>query len=334
MDTFDAISAGREVSLDRAVLSASGLYTYVLTILAVVLLVGCSPTAAGSASGASASTATPLAVPATTRTPTGLKDCPILDPPGRCAKLDVGGSRLWIVCRGTGSPSVVFDAGFHDAGDTWDPLLFDLQPLSQVCVYDRAGLGSSDPPQHRPRTSRQIVAELHTLLRQAGVASPSVLVGHSFGGLNMQLYAYTYPTEVDGLVLVDSMHADQWARFPTPDDPRERATEQAIARGSNPEGIDFAASTAQVRAERTRRGPLTIPLIVVSAGQYEFPTDTPAQARSQVRHVLQALQADLVHVSEQGKQVIAAQSYHDVQRDQPELVVAAVREVVEAARRH
>jgi pimeloyl-ACP methyl ester carboxylesterase len=309
------------------------MYTYFLTILSVVLFVGCSPAGAGPTSGAGPALPTPPLPPSTTLTPTGLKNCPILDPPGRCGKLDVGGYKLWIVCRGAGSPTLVFDAGFTDTGDTWDRLLPDVETVTQVCVYDRAGLGSSDPPPHQPRTSQQIVAELHTLLRQAGVASPYVLVGHSFGGLNMQLYAYSYPAEVRGLVLVDATHPDLWARVPTPTDPVARSTQEAFTTGSNPEGIDFAASTAQVRAARTRAGALNIPLIVISAGRFEFPPDSTAQQRAQLTQVLQGLQADLVHLSRQGQQVIAAQSDHYVQRDQPELVVAAVRQVVEAVRR-
>jgi len=134
-------------------------------------------------------------------------------PPGRL--IDVGGFRLHLLCEGSGEPTVVMDAGLGDSYLTWQ----SIQPLAarstRVCSYDRAGLGYSDPGP-RPRDSRRIVAELHALLQHARLPGPYILVGHSFGGFNTRLFAYTYPEEVAGLVLVDASHEDQWRLFPAP----------------------------------------------------------------------------------------------------------------------
>ncbi len=105
------------------------------------------------------------------------------------------------------------DAGLGDSYLTWR----SIQPLAarstRVCAYDRAGLGYSDRGPE-PRDSRRLVAELHALLRQAHLPAPYVLVGHSFGGFNTRLFAYTWPDEVAALVLVDVSHEDQWRLFP------------------------------------------------------------------------------------------------------------------------
>ena len=89
----------------------------------------------------------------------------------------------------------------------------EVARLTRVCAYDRAGVGWSDPSPG-PRTSRVFAEELHTLLHNAGVAPPFVLVGHSMGGLDVRMYASLYRAEVAGLVLVDASHPDQPRRLP------------------------------------------------------------------------------------------------------------------------
>jgi pimeloyl-ACP methyl ester carboxylesterase len=126
--------------------------------------------------------------------------------PGR--RVDVGGFRLNIVCRGAGSPAVIFDAGLED----WSPAWSKVQPIiaatTRTCSYDRAGNGWSDAGPF-PRTSSEIVSELHALLAAANEKPPYILVGHSFGGYNVRLFADRYLDEVAGIVLVDSSHEDQ-----------------------------------------------------------------------------------------------------------------------------
>jgi pimeloyl-ACP methyl ester carboxylesterase len=121
------------------------------------------------------------------------------------------GRRLNLYCIGTGSTTVVFDAGLGGASSSWDLIQPTIALKTRACSYDRAGLGFSDPAT-RPGTSANIVDDLHRLLQSAGIKPPYVLVGHSSGGMNVRLYADEYPAEVAGMVLVDPSHEDQGAR--------------------------------------------------------------------------------------------------------------------------
>jgi pimeloyl-ACP methyl ester carboxylesterase len=124
-------------------------------------------------------------------------------PPGKL--VDVGGWRLHLNCTGEargGQPTIILEPGLGDFSVEWSLVQPDVAKFARVCSYDRAGDGWSDWGPH-PRTFRQIVYELHTLLDKAGVKPPLILVGHSYGGWLARLYAFTYPSDVAGMVLVD-----------------------------------------------------------------------------------------------------------------------------------
>ncbi len=122
-------------------------------------------------------------------------------PPGQL--FDVGGYRLHLYVAGEGSPTIILD---HSLGGIDGYFLVEeLAKLSRVCIYDRAGYGWSDRSPH-PRTSRQIVAELDTLLTQAGIKPPYILVGNSFGTYSVRLYAHRFPEKVIGMVLTEGLH--------------------------------------------------------------------------------------------------------------------------------
>jgi pimeloyl-ACP methyl ester carboxylesterase len=125
---------------------------------------------------------------------------PLLD-----AMVDVGGRRLHINCTGKGDPVVVMDAGRGNSSATWNLVQPEVAKFARVCVYDRAGLGSSEPAVQL-RTSQQMVRDLHALLTNARIRPPYIMVGHSLGGMNVRLYASQYPKDVIGMVLVDSAH--------------------------------------------------------------------------------------------------------------------------------
>jgi pimeloyl-ACP methyl ester carboxylesterase len=132
-------------------------------------------------------------------------------PPGRL--VDVGGHTLHLACVGDGSPAVVFESGLAGMSADWGSVQPPVAGTTRACAYDRAGIAwSAAGP--APRDPRRIATELHTLLGHAGVAGPYVLVGHSFGGLYVRVFADRYPDEVVGLVLVDASHPDMWARLP------------------------------------------------------------------------------------------------------------------------
>lgn len=128
-------------------------------------------------------------------------------PPGRL--IDIGTHRLHIFEQGSGGPTVVLEAGLMSTVLSWDNLQRELARSYRVVSYDRAGLGWSDLGP-MPRTSERIVEELHALLHRAGAAPPYILVGHSFGGLTVPLFAARFPEETAGMVLVDPVAAKEW----------------------------------------------------------------------------------------------------------------------------
>lgn len=135
----------------------------------------------------------------------------IYPPPGQL--VDLGGYSLHAQIMGMGDVTVVLDAGMGCFSLDWSLVQPEIAKFAHVISYDRAGYGWSDESPLQ-RTSRNIVSELHHLLQQAKVPPPYILVGHSFGGVNMRLYASTYPEEVAGIVLVDSAHEEHFQQMP------------------------------------------------------------------------------------------------------------------------
>jgi len=128
-------------------------------------------------------------------------------PPGRMVGL--GTHRLHVLEKGSGPVTLLLEAGLMSTVLSWSGLQQELAKSYRVVSYDRAGLGWSDLGP-MPRTSGLIVEELHRMLAQAGIAPPYILVGHSFGGLIMPLFAAQYPQEVIGLLLVDGVTPGEW----------------------------------------------------------------------------------------------------------------------------
>jgi pimeloyl-ACP methyl ester carboxylesterase len=135
------------------------------------------------------------------------RDSKRFPPPGRL--VDIGTHRLHLFESGGRGPTVVLEAGLMSTVLSWTELQRHLSQSFRVVSYDRAGLGWSDPGP-MPRTSDRIVEELHALLCRAGVPSPYILVGHSFGGLTMPLFAVRYAQETAGVVLVDPVAPAEW----------------------------------------------------------------------------------------------------------------------------
>ena len=173
-----------------------------------------------------------------------------------------------------------------------------MAPFARVCRYDRAGVGKSDPPLHPHRTGTALVEELHQLLAVADITGPYLLVGHSFGGYPVRLYAHHYPKEVVGMVLVDAAHEDMIYEIPL-----------------EPESFDATAIGHEVRAASTLGA---MPLVVITRGK-----DRSAR--------WEAFQQRLLALSSQSSQLIATQSDHQIPVNQPEIVVSAIQQVVENA---
>ena len=232
-------------------------------------------------------------------------------------RVDVGGYELDWECRGSGSPTIVLEAGYDAAGtETWSDLLAPISETSRVCTYDRAGTGSSDRrPDGLHVTGMLEADELHRLLGGAGIHPPYVMVGHSYGGFISRLFAAMYPNETSGLVLVDSSHEDEI-------EPYRRYY------GNSPEGdwvdggdrIDIDATARALR--RTARDLGEMPLAVVKAGRYEDVLTTRLWDRTQAD--LASLFSNSVFVQATGG--------HFVMDDDPQVLVAAIGAVVSSAR--
>jgi pimeloyl-ACP methyl ester carboxylesterase len=130
-------------------------------------------------------------------------------PPG--SLIDVGGSRLHVACEGEGAPTVILEAALGASSISWSLVQPEIARLTRVCSYDRAGFGWSDGGP-LPRTARRIASELHRLLERARAMPPYLLVGHSFGGMVMRVFAHDYRQDVAGLVFVDPAHPEDWIR--------------------------------------------------------------------------------------------------------------------------
>ena len=251
----------------------------------------------------------------------------------RFLHVDVGGYKLEMVCAGQGSPTVVFEAGSGADWSTWTYVIpgLLLRPSAlihlhapggvQYCAYSRAGNGNSDPSPYA-RDSKTIVHELHTLLTRARIVGPYILVAHSMGGLYVRLYAYTYPRDVVGMVLVDSSHEDQRAPF------QAIGVETCSGPGnySRPECAAWARDQAEGDAARRARGPHPLghmPLVVLTA------TGHPEGLA-----VWLTLQKDLATLSTNSRQLVDPLSVHFIQTDQPDFVIEALQKVVYAVRHH
>lgn len=269
-------------------------------------------------------------------------------PPGQL--VDIGTHRLHLHCMGWGSPTVVIDAGLGGFSLEWLRVQSALSREFHVCAYDRAGYGWSDPgPQ--PRTSERIASELHALLEQARIPAPYVLVGHSFGGYNVQYYATHYTREVAGLVLVDSSHPRQSERFPMrlgstrpgrnslvlanpiilhQNYPREvavvahklMASRKALETQMH-ELFSFQESGLQV----LQSGPLPdVPVVILSRGKRVL----PVRHGQDMEVVWGQLQEDLFRSVNKSRHLVAMEAGHHIHLDQPLVVEDAIRSVVNA----
>ncbi len=275
--------------------------------------------------------------------------------------VSVDGRKMHIDCSGQGSPTVILDSGLGDTYLSWLKVQPEIARFVHVCSYDRAGLGYSDSSP-RPRTSSVIAQELHELLQSAHIAPPYILVGHSMGGYDVRVYAGLYRGEVAGMVLVDASHPDQKNRLPSELKSMEGTwnREATFLEYATPFGIprllglcddDVAVRAAECNwhTEREKKaemktfsqsaaeaGAVTslgdIPLVVLSHDPDKPSAEFPADLATSTNQAWEKMQEELGHLSTRGTQSIAKNSSHYIQFDRPELVINAVRSVVEQAR--
>lgn len=282
-----------------------------------------------------------------------------IGPSGDFAGLvDIGSKRnLYTECRGSGAPNVILEAGYRSPANVWtDDLIQPTQPrtmvlpgvaaFSRVCAYERPGTDivldgvlhkSRSTPIPMPRTAQSVVDDLHTLLQVTHVPPPYVLVGHSLGGLLVRLYASTYPDEVVGLVLVDAwsealqdlLTPEQWAAYVH----LNSAIPPEIEGDLDYETIDFAAASAEMRQAATVHPLRPMPLVVLSHAQpFGVPEDSLGFSPEVLERAWASAQDQLAALVPHAQHVIATESGHYIQLQQPDLVIEAVRQVVEAIR--
>lgn len=275
--------------------------------------------------------------------------------------VDVGGYRLHIQCVGTGSPTVVLDAGLGGASLDWSLVQPAIGQTTRVCAYDRAGMGWSDPGP-APRTPGQIARELHTLLTRAGIPGPYVLVGHSLGGKNVRMFALQHPDVVAGLVLVDTRseyvdtHISAAEAGAFPQALQAQGAQYALARrlgiarlfGANLLGIP-ALLPAETRTAMALFASQPAAIAATTAEGTERAADDGALQAAPLlgnrRLIVLAAEASMTHLpfwpaaqqrlaalNTTGRLIIAQGSGHAVHWDQPALVIDAVRQVVAQVR--
>jgi pimeloyl-ACP methyl ester carboxylesterase len=232
------------------------------------------------------------------------------------AILTVGGQNLHIETLGESGPTIVFEAGLGNDSSTWKSVIGPIAKFARVVLYDRAGLGQSLPMLNKnsPVTADQVAIKLRKLLATADIPPPYMLVGHSLGGLYVQMFARKYPNEVSGVALLDSA---------SPEAPKELKTRARLKRGSaaylEEEGV--AESNRQVE----NAGPFPdIPLTVIAATDH-------GPFFKKWESTLMRLQQQLASLSPRGNLIVAQGSGHYVQSDRPGMVIDAIGRMVQAA---
>lgn len=256
--------------------------------------------------------------------------------------IDAGGLKLRAQIAGQareGQPTVVLVGGLGDSLETWKLVLPAVAQFARVVAYDRAGLGQSEPDT-APPTPQRISTQLHTLLQNAGIKPPYVLVGHSIGGPHIRMFASLYPQEVAGLVYVDPSDFTQtrddqiaiWNAFGI-GEAGLKAQEQQFTQ-------QFAEKPAAIRAEAevslqlnqsgwkefASLAPLPdIPVVVLMAAKVDLPPQVKAViGKQRMEHLAKMAGMD----SSNGTLVVTARSGHYIQASEPELVTWAIQRVL------
>lgn len=215
---------------------------------------------------------------------------------------------MFLHCSGSGSPTVVMDAGAGVESSTWKRVQDLVAPSYRVCRYDRAGLGRSDNRPQAHASSDLIVRELSILLEDADVTPPYILVGHSFGGMNIRLFAHRYPDAVVGAVFVDAAHESLIPLLGFTGVPEGRST------------LDLVASARELASVRS----LYVPAVVLTHGY-------PLRGfRRVVERRWLEFQRALTRLSHDSALILALKSGHRIQEDQPDLVAEAIFQVIAA----
>ena len=274
-------------------------------------------------------------------------DAKVYLPPGQL--VDVGGHRLHINCTGTGSPTVVIVSGLGDWSTSWGGIVqSEVAQATRVCTYDRAGFGWSDALP-LPQDAAQFARELHTLLQNANVPGPYVLVGHSLGGFIVRIFARDYASEVNGVVLIDSMNPKQVTASPPNSQSRPFSFQALLARfgiarllvklpGIAPHVPEPAYYPLYIRPgslQATDNEYQRLPASAAQAATVETFGDLPLIVLTAKLNTIQGWpdwQTELLQLSSHSQHLFAEKSGHNIQTDEPEAAVAAILQMVQQVR--
>ncbi len=242
-------------------------------------------------------------------------------------RFDVAGRALYLDCRGTGSPTIVLEAGSGADSSTWAAVHDELAATTRTCAYDRAGRGRSDP--RAARTLRDAAIDLRVLLATAGADPPFVVVGHSLGGAYGRVFAAAYRADVAGLVLVDAFEPDLEEAWIHPLLGGLRGEYAARLDGLRAQvtavdGLDWATSEDQLRASDLAGMPIEVLVAPRGEPRLDGPTNEAIAAASEASE--RSLSPG--HVT----YTIAWGAGHNIQFDRPDLVIAAAGRLVDLAR--
>lgn len=265
------------------------------------------------------------------------------EPQSSTRMIDAGGLKLRAQIGGQvreGQPTVVLVGGLGDGLEVWKPVQSAVGEFARVVAYDRAGLGQSEADS-APLTPQRTATQLHALLQNAGIKPPYVLVGHSLGGPFVRMYTGLYPKEVAGLVYVDpkdftQTRADQlavWTELGPGEaglNGLEKQMEQQFA-GAAP----AVRAEAEVALQMDRSGfadfrslpPLpAIPVVILMAGKVDMPTPVKMVFG---KHRVLSFALQMAEVPD-GTMVFTNRSGHYIHSSEPELVIWAIRRVLES----
>jgi pimeloyl-ACP methyl ester carboxylesterase len=239
-------------------------------------------------------------------------------------KVVVGGHSLNLLIGGQGSPAVVFEGGFGAGIASWSTVQKEVAAFARTVSYDRAGLGQSELGP-KPRSAKQIATELHTALEKAGVKPPYMLVGHSFGGIYVRVFAAMYPKEVVGMVLLDPSQEsfNDWLKQNQP--ARLKDAQAQIARAAEGVRAEDAATEASYGEARVAKVPAGILVILLSATEDET---MPADAR----RIWIEKHKEWVATVPGAKHIVVEKTGHFIQAQQPKLVIDTIRQTLKQIR--
>lgn len=243
--------------------------------------------------------------------------------PAQSKLVDVEGHKISVKVAGAGSPAVVLDYGLGGSSGDWDSVFPEVARFARVVSYDRAGYGKSEPGP-APRSQGQLAKELHTLLHNAGIMPPYVLVGHSLGGANIRAFAYLFKDEVAGLVFVDPFQ-ERVFTSQTQTELDAAMKQQAAAMKGAPAGPleEWKFILSEVRKgfpQLTAYGtPPDVPMIIIISGRDRPPRWATSAIEEFTPWVTHAREAGMVFTTDDPHNVMAAD---------PELVISSIRRVV------